>query len=141
MISSSFLPIGINALAGHLSKSGVEIKVFDPNNVKSLNELFNYVVGQNVILGISPLHDTLQFDLQLLEELKTLCKESLVVAGGIEASTNNGFFLKAKIADLVFSGPAEYSFKDFVHFLRSDVDISELLHIRGVEFQIGRAHV
>jgi radical SAM superfamily enzyme YgiQ (UPF0313 family) len=134
MISSSFLPIGINALAGHLSKSGVEIKVFDPNNVKSLNELFNYVVGQNVILGISPLHDTLQFDLQLLEELKTLCKESLVVAGGIEASTNNGFFLKAKIADLVFSGPAEYSFKDFVHFLRSDVDISELLHIRGVEF-------
>ncbi len=137
MISTPFLPIGVNAVMGHLLERQTEIKAFDPNNPKELEELFEYVKAQDVILGISPLHDTLQFDLQLLDKLQEKVNRYLVVAGGIEASTNDKFFLKNHIVDIVFSGPSEYPFKEFLEFLESKRDVKEIMRIKGIKFYDG----
>ncbi len=132
-LSTPSFPIGINALYGILREGSREVRVFDPDSQQVAKELIDFVSGEKVILGISPLHETIDNDVYLVERVRESAGDVLAVAGGIEASIFPEFFLSHKVAELIFRGPAEYAFRDFLSALDGN-QIGKIAEIPGILF-------
>lgn len=132
-LSTPSFPIGINAVYGEVKEDYSDVRVFDPSNKQALDDLLEYSRGEKVILATSPTHETLENDVYLIERVRNVARDVFTVVGGIEASIYPEFFLGNEVADLIFRGPTEKSFHDFLRFL-SGRQFNSLSSIPGILF-------
>ena len=82
-------PLGVWRLAGVLRANGVDAHVFDPNCCTGgVESAFDDLVrsGRWNLIGFSTTAMTLRYDLSLAHRAKALAPETLIIAGGMEAT-------------------------------------------------------
>lgn len=100
------MPLGIVRIASWLNSHGHYADVYDINiNDKSLEEVIEN--GNYDIIGFSPLHCTLEYDLGAINMAKNLSSKSLIVAGGVEATLNYQQILDNSPCDVVVLAEGE----------------------------------
>ncbi|MDQ6803038.1 MAG: B12-binding domain-containing radical SAM protein [Acidobacteriota bacterium] len=104
-------PLGVWRLKGVLQSRGFEVAVFDPNCVESgtPERAFEQVLAQRVwsVIGFSTTGMTLKWDLSLAHLAHARRPESLLVAGGMEATFNVNAMFNLGPFDIVVLGEGE----------------------------------
>ena len=114
-------PLGVWRLAGVLRKTGACVRVFDPNCVSDTptaaleRELRS---GDWDVVGISTTGMTLRFDLELAHLTRQLAPQTLMVAGGMEATFRPELMFELGPFDLIVLGEGERPMLEIIARLR-----------------------
>lgn len=100
------MPLGIARLGAWINNHGHTADLYDINiDKESLEDTIKN--GNYDIIGFSPLHCSLEYDLGAIHLAKKLSPESLLVAGGIEATLNYQQILDYTPCDIVVLAEGE----------------------------------
>jgi radical SAM superfamily enzyme YgiQ (UPF0313 family) len=103
-------PLGVWRLMGVLSAAGIHAKVFDPNCCPEpphralRRELTSHAWD---VVGISTTGMTLRFDLELAHLVRRVLPQTLLIAGGMEATFRPDLMFELGPFDLVVRGEGE----------------------------------
>jgi radical SAM superfamily enzyme YgiQ (UPF0313 family) len=102
-------PLGIHRIASYLRKNNHKVDVVDPDLEHISEESFQELVSQTRydFIGISPTHLTLENDLSLAYLALKYSPESIVVAGGQEATFAHDLIFDNSPVNLVVRGEGE----------------------------------
>jgi radical SAM superfamily enzyme YgiQ (UPF0313 family) len=119
-------PLGVWRLAGVLSNAGVQAEVFDPNCCDGPpEEQLEALLSQRPwdVVGFSTTGMTLRFDLALAYLARRKSPDSILVAGGMEATFNPGQMFQLGPFDLVVLGEGERPLLEIAARLRSGTSL------------------
>ena len=119
-------PLGVHRLASFLNNNRHIAEVFDINIDNDFKDRLTN--GNYDIIGFSVLHCTLEHDIKAMHIAKQLSPNSLLVAGGIEATTNYQSILDKSPCNIVILAEGEYSLLQ----LCNDIPIN---NISGIIFK------
>jgi len=129
-------PIGLMYLASYLkSKSNHEIKIMDAFSCNiDENQFLNQVKKENPdVIGLSCTSYTFLYSMKLLEKIKKMLPDIIIVVGGIHATFFAENILKNyKFIDFVIKGEGEITFSELINNLH---DIRKLKNIKGLAFR------
>ncbi len=103
-------PLGVWRLQGFLAAQKIEAVVFDPNRrPEAIQEEFDATLrdGPWDVIGLSTTGMTLQYDLSLAHRARELSPNSLLVAGGMEATFKPQLLFLNGPFDLIVTGEGE----------------------------------
>jgi radical SAM superfamily enzyme YgiQ (UPF0313 family) len=115
-------PLGVWRLAGVLEAAGVETKVFDPNCCREAPQRAlerELLSGDWDIVGVSTTGMTLRFDLELAHIVRRMAPDTLIVAGGMEATFRPDLMFELGPFDLIVLGEGERPLLDVVARVRA----------------------
>ncbi|HKT73667.1 MAG TPA: radical SAM protein [Steroidobacteraceae bacterium] len=115
-------PLGVWRLVGVLGAAGVVAEVFDPNCCGSPPQvaLERVLTGaQWDIVGLSTTGMTLRFDLELAHLVRRICPDTLIVAGGMEATFRPELMFELGPFDVVIMGEGERPLVELASRMRS----------------------
>ncbi|MFQ5904576.1 MAG: B12-binding domain-containing radical SAM protein, partial [Candidatus Binatia bacterium] len=98
--------LGVHHIASHLRRHGHLCDVLDPNIQRPVLEPHLKSGGYDIV-GISTNHQTLEHDLGLAHLVKRMSPDSLLLAGGIEATFNPRQVLDYSPIDAIVLGEGE----------------------------------
>jgi radical SAM superfamily enzyme YgiQ (UPF0313 family) len=119
-------PLGVWRLAGALSAAGFSVKVFDPNCCTGApqhaleRELRS---GKWDVVGVSTTGMTLRYDLELAHLVRRVAPETLLVAGGMEATFRPELMFELGPFDRVVLGEGERPLLELLTRLQAGVPI------------------
>ncbi len=130
-------PLGVWRLKGVLAAAGIEAVVFDPNLRPDAHELLAEVVADGPwdVVGISTTGMTLRFDLSLAHQARRALPESVIVAGGMEATFRPELMFDLGPFDLVALGEGEAPLLDLCAAL---VRGGDSVHLPGTAYPDGQ---
>jgi radical SAM superfamily enzyme YgiQ (UPF0313 family) len=120
-------PLGVWRLAGVLASAGIQAKVFDPNCCRETpqralqRELLSNAWD---VVGVSTTGMTLRFDLELAHLVRRVLPQTLLVAGGMEATFQPDLMFALGPFDLVVLGEGERPLLEIAAHLRRGASIS-----------------
>lgn len=122
-------PLGLWQLKGALNEHNFHCDILDFDIDNESEYLANVRAGFYDIIGMSVSHINMREDLDTLLDFRTQSqlagKQSVIIAGGQEATLNYKQWLQSGVVDLIFLGFAEEALCDFcTEFSRGDSTIS-----------------
>ena len=115
-------PLGVWRLSGVLESGGTRCKVFDPNCCEGHpTTALERILRQDRwdVVGVSTTGMTLPYDLELSYVARRICPESLIIAGGMEATFKPELVLDLGPFDLVVLGEGERPLLELAHRIQS----------------------
>jgi radical SAM superfamily enzyme YgiQ (UPF0313 family) len=119
-------PLGVWRLAGVLSAAGFAAQVFDPNCcVGTPQQALERELrsGKWDVVGVSTTGMTLRYDLELAHLVRRVTPETLIVAGGMEATFRPELMFELGPFDRVVLGEGERPLLELLTRLRAGVPI------------------
>jgi radical SAM superfamily enzyme YgiQ (UPF0313 family) len=119
-------PLGVWRLAGVLSAAGFAAQVFDPNCcVGTPQQALERELrsGKWDVVGVSTTGMTLRYDLELAHLVRRVTPETLIVAGGMEATFRPELMFELGPFDRVVLGEGECPLLELLTRLRAGVPI------------------
>jgi radical SAM superfamily enzyme YgiQ (UPF0313 family) len=116
-------PLGVWRLAGVLKSHGIDVEVFDPNCCSGSPEhAFELKLSSELwdVIGISTTGMTLRFDLELAHLARRILPDSVIVAGGMEATFRPELMFELGPFDRVVLGEGEQPLLELAARLRAN---------------------
>jgi len=118
-------PLGIHRIASYLRRKGTSAEVFDPY-IASEDALATLISEhQYEIIGFSMTHMTLENDMALVYLCKKASPNSILVAGGIEATFNHQQILESCPVDIVVIGEGEKPLLNVCNKYKKETSLTE----------------
>lgn len=118
-------PLGIHRIASYLRRNGTSTEVFDPY-IESEDALATLISEHRYeIIGFSMTHMTLENDMSLVYLCKKVSPNSILVAGGIEATFNHQQILESCPVDIVVMGEGEKPLLRICNNYRKSASLTE----------------
>lgn len=106
---------GLYRMKFFLEKHGFSVDVVDPNL-----DPVDFSPRSYRVIGFGSYHDTLENDLELIHQAKLACPDSLIIAGGIQATFSPETFFEYADVDLVVLGEGERPVLNLLRRLPAD---------------------
>jgi len=102
-------PLGVHRLASYLKSKGYHTDVIDPDLERLTEDKFREIIKEKKydFIGISPTHITLENDLGLAYLVKRYSPESVIIAGGPEATFAYDLIMDNSPVEIIVSGEGE----------------------------------
>ncbi|MFL6602668.1 MAG: B12-binding domain-containing radical SAM protein [Steroidobacteraceae bacterium] len=115
-------PLGVWRLAGVLTAAGIAAKVFDPNCCREAPQRAlerELLSGGWDIVGVSTTGMTLRYDLELAHIVRRMLPDSIIVAGGMEATFRPDLMFELGPFDLIVLGEGEHPLLELASRVRA----------------------
>ena len=100
-------PLGLYRMKGFLNRFGIPVEVLDPDLIEPYGFLKDYA-SEFDIIGFSPSHLTLEYDLSLMWYAHEKNPQAGLIAGGEEATFNSSQIIEHSPLDCIIFGEGEY---------------------------------